>query len=234
MYCSNCGEKANDGAKFCSNCGKSFGDVLAQKNMSNVMSDEQHKILQQLEIAMPIYQTIAEKEAGIQMLQQERDKRRKGTVASSVFAVIAGAFVGIVLLFIIGVNFESWFPDGEGFMTIIYIDFAFCIMSALLLNEKRKIKDSSGVNERVQQKEAELSTYIENNNIPELYYLPEKYRYYNAAQYIEECIKNKRAHNLTDAINLYEEQLYRWRMENYQYSLYIVNLQQMALLRLRR
>lgn len=34
----------------------------------------------------------------------------------------------------------------------------------------------------MRQKEAELNTYIENNNILELYYLPEKYRYYNAAQ----------------------------------------------------
>lgn len=39
---------------------------------------------------------------------------------------------------------------------------------------------------------------------------------------------NCRAHNLTDAINLYEEQMYRWKMENYQYYQCVMSAQKGA------
>lgn len=56
--------------------------------------------------------------------------------------------------------------------------------------------------------------------------LPPDYQYFIAAEYIYSCFLNQRATNMAEAINLYEAQLHRWRMENYQKQLVNIQYQQ--------
>jgi uncharacterized membrane protein YukC len=44
--------------------------------------------------------------------------------------------------------------------------------------------------------------------------LPKNYRYPLAANFIADVLESGRAESLKEALNLYEEQLHRWRMEN--------------------
>jgi len=44
--------------------------------------------------------------------------------------------------------------------------------------------------------------------------IPEKYRYPLAANFFAEVLENGRADSMKEAMNLYEEQLHRWKMEN--------------------
>ncbi|MDR2022098.1 MAG: hypothetical protein LBQ71_02325 [Hungatella sp.] len=44
--------------------------------------------------------------------------------------------------------------------------------------------------------------------------IPEQYRYPLAAKYFVEVLENGRADSLKEAMNLYEEQLHRWKMES--------------------
>lgn len=51
-------------------------------------------------------------------------------------------------------------------------------------------------------------------NIDILNILPKNYRYPLAANFIAEVLESGRADTMKEALNLYEEQLHRWRMEN--------------------
>lgn len=56
--------------------------------------------------------------------------------------------------------------------------------------------------------------------------LPPNYQYSIAAEYIYTCLINQRASTMSEAINLYEEQLHRWKIENYQQQMVNIQLQQ--------
>ncbi len=61
--------------------------------------------------------------------------------------------------------------------------------------------------------------------------LPPDYQYYIAANYIYSCFLNGRAFTMSEAINLYEEQVHRWKIENYQQQMVIIQQQQQATMR---
>lgn len=103
--------------------------------------------------------------------------------------------------------------------------FVIFVVVFMIENKTTKNAAARADKEIIQNKQAQMKRFLEENYAPELNYLPEKYRYVIAAQYIRECIANQRAHDLTAAINLYEEQLYRWKMENYQRYLCAINAQ---------
>ena len=44
--------------------------------------------------------------------------------------------------------------------------------------------------------------------------LPPDYQYSMAAEYIYSCLRNQRANTIGEAVNLYEDQLHKWRVEN--------------------
>lgn len=43
--------------------------------------------------------------------------------------------------------------------------------------------------------------------------IPDDYCYYEAVTYIRDCLRNWRADSMKEALNLYEEQLHRWKLE---------------------
>ncbi len=62
--------------------------------------------------------------------------------------------------------------------------------------------------------EKEKSLFLQ-NNINLLDFVPEHYRTNLAVAFMERAVRTGRADTLKEAINLYEEQLHRWNMENY-------------------
>lgn len=56
--------------------------------------------------------------------------------------------------------------------------------------------------------------------------IPPKYRYPLAIEYIIECFENNRADNMRDAVNLYEQQVHNWRVENYLDQIKLMQWQQ--------
>lgn len=60
--------------------------------------------------------------------------------------------------------------------------------------------------------------------------MPRDYRYYEAAQFFENALENGRADNMKEAVNLYEDNLHKLRMENYNHQLLFANEQQSRML----
>jgi hypothetical protein len=61
--------------------------------------------------------------------------------------------------------------------------------------------------------------------------IPANYRYPLAIDYITECFVNGRADTLKEAINLYEQQVHYWKVENYFEQLNVMQWQQNLALR---
>ena len=84
----------------------------------------------------------------------------------------------------------------------------------------RRNKEQDAVSKLIQQKTEELAQ-IKNEvlSITKTYdfdLIPEKYRSKNAIEYIYEVLYNQRAMNISQAINLYEDDQYKKRMERLQ------------------
>lgn len=227
MYCSNCGTRLDEGARICSNCGyqvQGYFDAEAyqqyKQNTINNLEVNREEILRKLDKALPIYQFIVEKDCIIQNLR-EKERRQRAKKAKNGGAVVLGILLGVILAIVMYVlSLQNAF---DGLLVSIVIWLPMVLM--ILLNNKIKGDAVRKTEREINETQLEIQRYIKANNIPELYYLPERYRYFIAAQYIRECIANQRARDLSDALNLYEEQMYRWKMENYQYHLYVQNMQ---------
>lgn len=66
---------------------------------------------------------------------------------------------------------------------------------------------------------------IINNNIEVFKNIPPKYCYYFSVNYMLETMINQRSDSLKEAINIYEDQIHKWNMENYQQQICEINRQ---------
>lgn len=237
MYCYKCGKELINGANFCPNCGN---EVTEQTYEEKHFDGEE--ILRNLNVAIPIYKTITLVEEEIIQLRDRAKNEKKYLV---IYTTVIVCSIILVVELLLAVVLSRLGVEGEIFKSMLSVLNGVLIIAGICLFSKDEWKNKFSEFEQrynkgkrseneANKKEQILDNYIKENDNPELYYLPGKYRYYNAAVYIKECIENKRAHNLTDAINLYEEQLHRWQVENYQQAMYILNQQQLALLKLKK
>ncbi|WP_077609907.1 hypothetical protein [Clostridium sp. Marseille-P2415] len=84
---------------------------------------------------------------------------------------------------------------------------------ALLLGIKRAKKDLEHAAARSNELKQRIESVIK-EKIEVISLIPEKYRYPLATSYLIEVIECGRADTMKEVLNLYEEQLHRWRMEN--------------------
>lgn len=84
---------------------------------------------------------------------------------------------------------------------------------ALLLGIKKAKKDLGNAAARSNDIKQRIESVIK-EKIDVISLIPEKYRYPLATSYLTEVIECGRADTMKEALNLYEEQLHRWRMEN--------------------
>jgi len=84
---------------------------------------------------------------------------------------------------------------------------------ALLFGIKKAKKDLEKAAARSNELKQRIESVIK-EKIEVISLIPEKYRYPLATSYLTEVIECGRAETMKEALNLYEEQLHRWRMEN--------------------
>lgn len=77
-------------------------------------------------------------------------------------------------------------------------------------NVKKNIDNSIKIAEGLKEKMDDIIQ--ENREIISI--IPDKYRYPMATDFFTEVLENGRADSLKEAMNLYEEQLHRWKMES--------------------
>lgn len=166
-------------------------------------------VLEPLNLVMESMQTIAEKN----IKKTEIEKRLERLEADKthiifpiiIFPVLVGCVIEFIGHIIIGV--------------IIGILGAY-VSYLLLKNMSRKqmIRNDENLeqcNTQIVRAEAVIMTQApsirENIDI-----VPVDYRYPLAVEYIYKCLKNQRAATIGEAINLYEDQIHKWKMESMQ------------------
>lgn len=233
MYCSRCGRELQEEMNFCPNCGM---NINMQNKSENIelqrlgQDSERNVILRNLDKAIPIYLNVEKMQAQLERLQME--KKNAETFDGIKVICCGAAYVVIVLVeFILVMLYE--FLNTKGKMTwyaienitwhtredITYIILLSPVAIVIIMYVLYSIHIIKKLKRKISLLDVQLKTYINENMCNEVFFLPEKYRYHFAACYICEYVANGRANNLSEAMNQYEEQLHRWKMENMQEQL---------------
>lgn len=103
------------------------------------------------------------------------------------------------------------------FSRLIKNSFIVAIVVAFLISLFWGLKAANKDLKKIVQKQDELKKKIEDiirGKMEVISMIPEKYRYTLATSYIAEVLECGRADTMKEALNLYEEQLHRWKMES--------------------
>lgn len=192
---------------------------------------EREQWISRVQQALDTMLTIDEKMEAVSARQQELEdfhkevEKRKGEVyANGGCVLLLAALLSVVLIVIKAVTA----PDII-WLILLFADFGL-IYKALHFLEKRNENSEAmhRVLEQAMQEEAvyqaaieaskvELADYIASADVDELQKtIPEDYATMDAVLYFLSVLKNMRADNLKEAINLYEEELHKRKMLNYQ------------------
>lgn len=207
MFCSKCGNKVEENAKFCSKCGSSldFNDEPTQHANVTSRTESVNELVSELEVALPIYQTLTEMSENIANLKTDKWHILKVLIHSYMKVTICT--FGYYL--IVGIFRD--FLRKNGIIVFLLFGILLVLAGLELFKNHKKLKNKQ--KSEIEDAENKLREYFTAHECPALYCVPEKYQYYIAVSYIYECLKNGRANSLKEAINLYEEQCYRWKME---------------------
>lgn len=175
------------------------------------------------------------------LLQKDRNKynteKRCSLGAIGWIIVSLGTIIGFIpLATVVYAIAESALNSRNILLTFLFsVVFLFIFLFALIKIIKHlvfRIRQKA-----VYKKQADvITTSMEsiNQSIIEFYntgykpalIIPPKYRYPLAIEYIIECFENNRADNMRDAVNLYEQQVHNWRVENYLDQIKLMQWQQ--------
>lgn len=190
--------------------------------------------------ALNALRQMEEKDKICQLLERNMFFIKKDMSKSKATPCIFFAVSGLVLILPliiyggIGVLMEKWIHPVIAILLILFFLVGSILLFVLngILNKKRKQKLAV----RLKEEEEKLKLNIDemnqiiNDNKDVLFVIPEKYRYAHAVAFMLEYLQTLRADNFKEAINLYEEEMHRIRMEQGQQQIILIqNQQQRAL-----
>ncbi|MBQ7973212.1 MAG: hypothetical protein IJ291_07145 [Lachnospiraceae bacterium] len=160
----------------------------------------------------------------------------KSKATPCIFFAVSGLVLILPLIIYggIGVLMKEWIHLVIAILLILFFLVGSILLFVLngILNKKRKQKLAV----RLKEEEEKLKLNIDemnqiiNDNKDVLFVIPEKYRYAHAVAFMLEYLQTLRADNFKEAINLYEEEMHRIRMEQGQQQIILIqNQQQRAL-----
>jgi len=210
MICKKCGHELEANAKFCGECGSPTTNNNLYTRQSTVSKashndDSFDTLIINLETAIPVYKTLTEMGKKLEYLKKDKSYYYQAIVDSCRKVFILDVVLYFVISFFNAIN-----KNIEGISLVLFGIIA--IVSVIVISKNWK-KAKTTREEEIKTVENQIKDYFLAHDCPALYYLPEKYRYHIAISYIHECLTTGRASNLKEAINLYEEQCHRWRME---------------------
>lgn len=138
------------------------------------------------------------------MLYEHKNSNKKGWGIASVFVLVVCNFVR---------NSDQFSPVGRFFLILLLLGvivFGFYIANIL---DKRFMPQWQEAELAAQQAQEEAQK-IYQASYKALSFLPEEYQYPLATGYLVKMVMTNRASTLAEALNLYDEQLHRWRIEN--------------------
>lgn len=156
-------------------------------------------------------------------LSEERN-RKDAVIMSCAMGIVYFMFA-MSIVPIYSKNFIGIFIT-SGIITMIGILITFIMYfnsrETFRIKKSNIVKNAEEQIFRINQRVNEILNQYEND----FQILPPDYQYSIAAEYIYKCFLNQRAATISEAVNLFEEQLHRWKIENYHQQLMNIQYQQ--------
>lgn len=189
------------------------------------MTNEKDELVGKVESALPYLRRINELVEQREILKKEISRDPHETVRV-VLAVLFAVFGGMVIIMTIVRSAPTIFQIPYKYMPLALLPTIISVVILCILKPRRKRRKQEYL-EKIKFVNDELITIIKMHG-KTMEVLPEAYRYYSAALYVHQVLVNARADSLKEALNLYEDQLHRWKMENAQNQLIMIASQQKA------
>ena len=233
MFCSKCGMKNEDGAQFCSGCGAALIGGQSGEEMHQRQSEREElmKKLQQILPGLQAVETMDEKIQNLEGTQQTLLARSKGHLGRNI-----GIFLGVYFASMCiwgGLIYAIFSGTDSPFMAVIILGILILAGGLTIIglsynaNYKRCMTQINAIADSKHNLEKNREVEVK-KLLPEIQFVPANYRYLIAVQYMLEAFQNQRADTFKEAINLYEEQLHRWKLENASAQMLTLQRQQMS------
>ena len=219
MYCEVCGSEIAENANYCPLCGTKINSLqtntLANNFNAQQCADDLDNILSDLK-------SLEENYTKLNLYQREVSNAGKDNeILHTGISVGIGFFAGAIISHIFRNN------------PVVFLIAWITIAAVIFVLSKEFFKEKSGKDKQNnEQKVAEFrKNYEKQYEIvqPVLSaYLPADYWYSNAVNVISSYFRNYRADSVKEAINLYEEEMHRMRMENKAELILVENQKQTA------
>lgn len=233
MFCSKCGMKNEDGAQFCSGCGAALiggqsGEEIQQRQSER---EELMKKLQQILPGLQSVETMDEKIQNLEEEQQTLSARSKGKLGRNI-----GIFLGVYFASMCiwgGLIYATFSGTNDPFAAVVILGTLILAGGITIIvlshnaNYKRCMAQINSITDMKHDLEKNREIAVK-KLLPEIQFVPANYRYLIAVQYMLEAFQNQRADTFKEAINLYEEQLHRWKLENASAQMLTLQRQQMS------
>lgn len=220
----------------CNYCGREFliDDEIQKLNITNgvqlgyqqeqgridAINNRRNELLNNLSCAIDPAMKIADAYRGYQLSERRHCAYKTGpSIAGVVTAVLMHIFVvPFLCLFILATSNSN----GSIIGILLVIPFwLLCIIATVLIfiasimgKKKKKQNLANQRNEAYAQYQNVLKMYYDR-----LTFLPPDYRYEEAIRCFYKYVNNSRANDIQQAMNLYEEEMHRLRMENTQLAM---------------
>ncbi len=229
MLCSNCGTILSDDTTECSYCGYQLTESISYRGEKNTGGDMLAALKRALDVIRSL-EAIEEKEIEFAQIRENIEQESQKILDDD----MPGALVVLCLIVIIvagemGFTGEMRFVDGI-FGAIVAVVMALIVMGLVYLTYSECTKNSRVAKanayyniqmeyleeeEKVQRQKVE-AFYKKTDVAAALNFLPEKYRSSGTIAYLIKLFNERRADTLKEAINLYEDEAHKQRLEEMQ------------------
>lgn len=228
MFCNKCGMKVEDNQLFCGGCGNPLQPVQITSNKNEPVFNKQVFERELYEVVAPL-QKIEEYYSRCLQLQKQLETAKKNSdfmIIKLSISIPAGVILGFIEFFFVFMLLSENFLEKFSDMILPFMFFCmaqFGVGLYLILHFSLK-----GVFKKKTEKNAsKLQAQLDENqkayyDLAQMVYptlkrnLPEDYWYSQAVASIAGYFRTGRANTLKEALNLYEEEMHRLRMENMQ------------------
>lgn len=220
MKCNNCNSEIDESVRFCPVCGTKVEQDDSPPVNSTVFQRDPCRF--ELEAILPDLKLLEEKYRKVEQIGKAQNYLEKEYKWYRVGVGILVFAFSMPLLLTLHVP-EYCVP----FVSLLLAVFSAKAFEKKLIPSKEQAKQK--YDEEIEQYKEQYLEYYKKVYPMLSKWLPEDYWYLTAVQSITTYFKNNRADSLKEALNLYEEEMYRLRMENMQENILRENEKQTAL-----
>lgn len=218
MLCKVCGNEIPAGQRFCGSCGTMLSTV--QENGA-----QKQELLNKLEAVDKVCKNCGDRLDHIQQLKNELELLKRGILSHQIkdgfrrgmklqFSKKELIQIPVVIVVVAVLDMLlAQSGDAANFM-IIPIALAVAVVASIFRKrQQEQLKDQiASVEQSIETENEVLSKYVQENE-PVLSVIPDDYWYPLCTEYLVRMVRTDRAATIPEALNMFDLQLHRWKVE---------------------